>query len=49
MRGGRRRPASSPWAMMAPPTMRVDMPQLLWCTNTCAPGTSGDARRYIER
>ncbi len=27
--GGRRRPSSSPWVMITPPTMRVETPQLV--------------------
>ena len=29
--GGSTRPLSSPWVMMMPPMMRVDMPQEVWC------------------
>lgn len=38
--GGSRSPASSPWAMMMPPTMRVLSPQLVWCTGCCWPSWS---------
>ena len=38
--GGNLSPASSPWAMMTPPTMRVLRPQLVWCTGCCWPSWS---------
>eukprot|EP00967_Tisochrysis_lutea_P082163 scaffold113772_cov32-Tisochrysis_lutea.AAC.5 len=38
--GGSRRPLSSPWVMINPPTSRVLTPQLLWCTCFCWPSLS---------
>ncbi len=40
MRGGRRRPPSSPCVMMTPPIMRVLMPKLLWCGCRSEPDSS---------